>query len=79
MRIILADEPVDPWHCGAPARTRFDPSECWSVLLGVGAPGLRPEYSDTYYAAFVVDPNGNNIEAVFHGDAASHKGERQPR
>src|SRR5438105_1575074 len=30
MRIILADEPVDPWHCGAPARTRFDPSECWS-------------------------------------------------
>ena len=44
-----------------------------------GAPGLRPEYSDTYYAAFVVDPNGNNIEAVFHGDAPSHKGERQPR
>jgi catechol 2,3-dioxygenase-like lactoylglutathione lyase family enzyme len=40
-----------------------------------GAPGLRPEYSDTYYAAFVLDPNGNNIEAVFHGDAPSHKGQ----
>jgi catechol 2,3-dioxygenase-like lactoylglutathione lyase family enzyme len=40
-----------------------------------GAPGVRPEYSDTYYAAYVLDPNGNNIEAVFHGDAPSHKGE----
>jgi catechol 2,3-dioxygenase-like lactoylglutathione lyase family enzyme len=40
-----------------------------------GAPGLRPEYSDTYYAAFVLDPNGNNIEAVFHGEAPSRKGQ----
>ena len=44
-----------------------------------GAPGLRPAYSDTYYAAYVIDPNGNNIEAVFHGDAPSHKGHSQPR
>jgi catechol 2,3-dioxygenase-like lactoylglutathione lyase family enzyme len=29
-----------------------------------GAPGLRPEYNDRYYAAFVVDPDGNKIEAV---------------
>jgi catechol 2,3-dioxygenase-like lactoylglutathione lyase family enzyme len=43
-----------------------------------GAPGVRTEYSDTYYAAYVLDPNGNNIEAVFHGDAPSHKG-RVPR
>jgi catechol 2,3-dioxygenase-like lactoylglutathione lyase family enzyme len=40
-----------------------------------GAPGLRTEYSDTYYAAYVLDPNGNNIEAVFHGDAPSRKGQ----
>lgn len=32
----------------------------------IGAPGVRPEYSGTYYAAFVVDLDGNNIEAVFH-------------
>jgi catechol 2,3-dioxygenase-like lactoylglutathione lyase family enzyme len=32
-----------------------------------GAPGLRPEYSDDYYAAFVLDPDGHNIEAVHHG------------
>lgn len=31
-----------------------------------GKPGLRPEYSGNYYAAFVLDPDGNNVEAVFH-------------
>ena len=31
-----------------------------------GPPGLRPEYSGRYFAAFVVDPDGNNVEAVFH-------------
>lgn len=33
-----------------------------------GAPGLRP-YHPGYYAAFLIDPDGNNIEAVFHGEA----------
>ena len=31
-----------------------------------GGPGLRPEYHQSYYAAFVFDPDGNNIEAVCH-------------
>ena len=31
-----------------------------------GAPGLRPEYSGHYFAAFVLDLDGNNVEAVFH-------------
>ncbi len=31
-----------------------------------GAPGLRPHYHDNYYGAFVVDPDGNNVEAVCH-------------
>jgi catechol 2,3-dioxygenase-like lactoylglutathione lyase family enzyme len=29
-----------------------------------GAPGLRSDYSPKYYAAFLVDPDGNNVEAV---------------
>lgn len=29
-----------------------------------GPPGPRPQYHDRYYAAFVLDPDGNNIEAV---------------
>lgn len=33
-----------------------------------GAPGLRP-YHPGYYAAFLLDPDGNNIEAVYHGPA----------
>jgi catechol 2,3-dioxygenase-like lactoylglutathione lyase family enzyme len=33
-----------------------------------GAPGERP-YHPGYYAAFVLDPDGNNIEAVYHGEA----------
>ncbi len=31
-----------------------------------GAPGIRPDYHSTYYAAFVLDPQGLNIEAVHH-------------
>lgn len=33
-----------------------------------GAPGMRP-YHPGYFAAFVLDPDGNNIEAVYHGKA----------
>src|ERR1700712_3669220 len=31
-----------------------------------GAPGLRPQYRPGYYGAFVIDPDGNNVEAVHH-------------
>ena len=31
-----------------------------------GAPGYRPQYHADYYAAFVIDPDGHNIEAVCH-------------
>ena len=34
-----------------------------------GAPGERPTYHPGYYAAFLLDPDGNNIEAVHHGEA----------
>jgi len=34
-----------------------------------GPPGLRSEHSDGYYAAFVLDPDGHNVEAVHHGRA----------
>jgi catechol 2,3-dioxygenase-like lactoylglutathione lyase family enzyme len=32
-----------------------------------GAPGLRPHYHENYYGAFVLDPDGHNIEAVHRG------------
>lgn len=34
-----------------------------------GKPGLRARYHPGYYAAFLLDPDGNNIEAVHHGEA----------
>ena len=34
-----------------------------------GAPGERQQYHPGYYAAFVLDPDGNNIEVVYHGPA----------
>lgn len=37
-----------------------------------GAPGLRPQYHPNYYGAFVLDPDGHNIEAVFHGATSTH-------
>jgi catechol 2,3-dioxygenase-like lactoylglutathione lyase family enzyme len=35
-----------------------------------GAPGERPEYHPGYYGAFAFDPNGHNVEAVFHDRSA---------
>lgn len=40
--------------------------EFWAFDIGDGAPGLRPQYTATYYAAFIIDPSGHNIEAVCH-------------
>ncbi|WP_369975329.1 VOC family protein [Xanthomonas bundabergensis] len=36
-----------------------------------GAPGLRPYYHPDYYAAFLLDPDGHNIEAVCHRPASA--------
>jgi catechol 2,3-dioxygenase-like lactoylglutathione lyase family enzyme len=47
---------VERWHAAAVQHGGTDN----------GAPGLRPEYSGRYFAAFVIDPDGNNVEAVFH-------------
>jgi catechol 2,3-dioxygenase-like lactoylglutathione lyase family enzyme len=52
-----------------------DSVDCFHIAaLGAGAtdngaPGLRPEYHDHYYGAFVLDPDGNNVEAVCHAPA----------
>lgn len=35
-----------------------------------GGPGFRPDYGPTYYAAFILDPWGNNMEACYFGERA---------
>ena len=59
-------------HVGfaAPSREHVDAFWRAGVEAGLrddGAPGLRPQYRDDYYGAFLLDPDGNSVEAVHHG------------
>ena len=54
---------------GAPDRAAVDAFYEAATAAGGkdnGAPGLRPHYHENFYAAYVHDPDGNNIEAVTH-------------
>ena len=58
-------------HIAFMAQTRHQVDEFYREALAAGAtdngpPGLRPNYHANYYAAFVIDPDGHNIEAVCH-------------
>lgn len=54
--IASTEGAIERWHSAAVRHGGADN----------GPPGLRPEYSGHYFAAFVIDPDGNNVEAVFH-------------
>jgi catechol 2,3-dioxygenase-like lactoylglutathione lyase family enzyme len=54
--LAASREEVDAFHAAALAAGGTDN----------GAPGLRPHYHPGYYGAYVLDPDGNNVEAVFH-------------
>ena len=64
-------KPSGPVHVAfaAPDRATVNAFHAAALAAGGGdngAPGLRPHYHANYYAAFVLDPDGNNIEAVSH-------------
>jgi catechol 2,3-dioxygenase-like lactoylglutathione lyase family enzyme len=71
--VSAAERPVPPdpasgLHFCFAAPTRRSVDAFHAAALGAGgrdngAPGLRPEYDATYYAAFVIDPDGYRIEA----------------
>jgi catechol 2,3-dioxygenase-like lactoylglutathione lyase family enzyme len=44
-----------------------------------GPPGPRPNYTPDYYGAFVIDPDGNKIEAVFMANRAASGGKRKSK
>ena len=54
--VAASREQVDAFHRSAMA----------AGYRNNGSPGERPEYHVGYYAAYIVDPDGNNVEAVFH-------------
>lgn len=67
-----AAAPADPachWCFRAPSRDAVHAFHEAGLAAGGtddGAPGLRPHYHADYYAAFLLDPDGNRIEAVCH-------------
>jgi predicted lactoylglutathione lyase len=63
MRIHLAFQAAD-----REAVQRFHAAGLAAGGKDHGAPGVRKYHAD-YYAAFLIDPDGHNIEAVFHGPA----------
>ena len=66
----VADKPT-PLHIAFTAASRRQVDEFHRAALAAGgkdngAPGLRPHYHADYYGAFVIGPDGHNIEAVCH-------------
>ena len=68
---IQPGEPSGPIHVAFSASDRATVDQFHSAAVAAGAPdngppGPRPEYHPAYYGAFVLDPDGNNVEAVCH-------------
>jgi predicted lactoylglutathione lyase len=62
---------ITPVHVCFTASSRADVDGFYKAAMEAGAkdngaPGLRPHYHENYYGAFVIDPDGHNIEAVCH-------------
>lgn len=58
------------WCLRAPSRAAVDAFHAAGLAAGGtcdGPPGLRAQYHPSYYAAFLIDPDGNRVEAVYHG------------
>jgi catechol 2,3-dioxygenase-like lactoylglutathione lyase family enzyme len=69
--IAQGEPPPDPLHLAfaAPERGMVDAFHAAAVAAGGrdnGEPGPRPKYHEHYYAAYVIDPDGHNVEAVCH-------------
>ena len=65
---------ITPTHVAFAARSRAEVDAFHAAAVAAGArdfgkPGPRPEYHPGYYGAFVLDPDGHDIEAVIHGGA----------
>ena len=68
---LAARTPSAPVHIGFASTDRAAVDAFHREALAAGgrdngAPGLRPQYHGAYYGAFVLDPDGNNVEAVCH-------------
>ncbi len=61
---------LTPCHIAFRVKSQEQVKQFYEAALAAGgkcngAPGPRPQYTESYYAAFIIDPSGHNIEAVF--------------
>jgi catechol 2,3-dioxygenase-like lactoylglutathione lyase family enzyme len=69
--IYASERPVAGFHVAfsAPSREAVDRFHAAALEVGGrdnGAPGLRPQYHEGYYGAYIFEPDRNNVEAVHH-------------
>jgi len=70
-----AEGPIGRMHIAFTAERRADVDAFYKAALSAGgkdngSPGLRPNYHPNYYGAFVIGPDGHNVEAVCHSAEA---------
>ena len=71
MVALRQSEDVMPMHVAFRTTDRSAVDSFYETALAAGAsdngpPGIRSDYHENYYAAFVIDPDGHNVEAVSH-------------
>lgn len=71
LALVRSEDPVQPIHLAFRLGSRPDVDAFHTAALSLGGrdngvPGLRPHYHESYYGAFVSDPDGHNLEAVCH-------------
>ena len=76
--LMQTDKPLNPTHVAISSATREAIDAFYTAAIAAGGtdngpPGLRLDYHPTYYAAFVRDPEGNNIEVVCHAAPGAPK------
>ena len=75
--IMRTEQPLNPTHVAfASRRDRIDAFHAAALAAGAtdnGGPGVRAHYHPNYYSAFVLDPEGNNVEVVCHEDPTAPK------
>jgi catechol 2,3-dioxygenase-like lactoylglutathione lyase family enzyme len=75
--VTRSDKPINPTHIAFATDRKTVHAFHQAALAGggrdEGAPGPRPDYHANYYGAFVLDPDGNNIEACCHAPEEAAK------
>ncbi len=81
LALVRSGQAVQPVHLAFRLQSRAEVEAFFSSALELGArdngaPGLRSHYHESYYAAFVLDPDGHNLEAVCHHEMGAAYGDR---